>query len=45
VTKSSQALKRAIDRVKNWPEKTKNPNNIHLVKDNTKEITEKDSNS
>jgi len=43
VTSSSQALKRALDRVKNWPEMPKNPKNIHLVKDDTNEITEKDS--
>jgi len=45
VTSSSQALKRARDRVKNWPEMPKNPNNIHLVKDDTKEIAEKDGKS
>jgi hypothetical protein len=45
VTSSSQALKRARDRVKNWPEMPKNPKNIHLVKDDTRKIAEKGSNS
>ncbi len=43
MTSSSKALKRALERVKNWSETPKSPNNIKLVADDATSLAQASS--